>query len=40
MYKGKKVSLSDRKVKYAQEVLPVARAASSSQEGFDSTPAL
>ena len=39
MYKGKKVSLQERKSQ-AQEVLPVAQAVSNGQEGFDSTPAL
>lgn len=39
MYKGKKVSLQERR-QQAQEVLPVAHLASSQEEGFDSTPAL
>ena len=39
MYKGEKVSLQERR-QQAQEVLPVARLASSQEEGFDSTPAL
>ena len=39
MYKGKKVSLQERR-QQAQEVLPVARLAPSQEEGFDSTPAL
>jgi len=38
MYKGKKITLQERK--QAMEVLKVAQAASSSQEGFDSTPSL
>ena len=35
MYKGKKVSLQDRK-QHAAKVLPVAQQTSSQQEGFDS----
>jgi len=38
MYKGKKVSLQERK--QAGEVLPVAHLASSQKEGFDSTSPL
>jgi hypothetical protein len=36
MYKGKKISLADRK-ENASEVLPVAQPTSSREEGFDST---
>lgn len=39
MYKGKKISIADRKSN-ATEVLPVAQQASSQQEGFDSTLSL
>lgn len=37
MYKGQRVSMSERRKQHADEALPAVRLASSQEEGFDST---